>query len=123
MEPEVTTPNRKRRILIIIVGITIAALGACGYLSYYKKGIVEKPEVLVKTETPKELTEAEKLLKSQIDELDRARAQVQSQSTTTLQSQIKSLDIIKKKTVSNTAPKTIEQQIQELDAVRTTLNK
>lgn len=120
MEPEVTeSTGNKKKFLVITLVVILAVVGvALWFLFLQKVTPVRGPETLVIKEILREPTEAEKLLKSQIDELDKARGQVQSQSTTTLQDQIKTLDSLRNKTVSKVAPKTIEQQMAELDAIR-----
>ena len=73
----------------------------------------------------KEPTANEKLLKSQNEELDKLRMTQGAVSTSTsslsLQSQVKSLNVLQKKNIVQ--EKTIEQQVQELDAIRTFISK
>ncbi len=72
-----------------------------------------------------EQAEAQKLLLQQMTEIDRLRQQVQVLppiATTTIKNQIKSLDAARSQTTKQATtiltPKTLEQQIQELDALR-----
>ncbi len=80
--------------------------------------------------SPNTEAQAQEILQQQITELDKLRQETQTQVesppiTTTTQSQIKRLDILRSQTIQQTTtktlptPKTLEQQIKELDALRT----
>ncbi len=123
MEPEEPTPSGKKKFLLIpLIAILIIA-GVLGYRSLYYLAGIEPPEAAGHL-PPRELTEAEKLLKSQIEAMDKLRAEYQSQNTppatTTLENQIKQLDAVRinQNTTSKIPKKTLEQQIKEMDALR-----
>lgn len=131
MDTEGTTPSGSKNFFIIALVAVLVVAGVIGYRYYYGRVSIDgKFQELPSTLLPRELTEEEKLLRFQVEALDNLRAeyQIQSppQSTTTPQSQVKSLDAIrvKQKTTGTATKKTLEQQIQELDALRaSTLNK
>lgn len=111
MEPENVNQkdNQKKILLAIFVTVLVVILG----MLVIQTRSVNAPGTPTSVKEP---TEAEKLLKAQVEELDRVRAQQQTQTVST-QDQIKKLDAIQTKQKTS-APKTLEQQIQELDAAR-----
>lgn len=130
MEPEEIKPSIGKKLLniLLVVSVLLLILAITAFVLTKIKNskianIVEKQEIVT---PPRELTEAEKLLKSQVEELDMLRAQNQNtkQATTTIQDQVKNMDALRTKQKTSTAiiPKTLEQQINEIDALRTNSN-
>ncbi len=117
--------NIALKVVVIIVGTTLLVLGVSYiYWYYYIQNTITEPITQLQ---PKEPTEEEKLLKQQIDSLDKLRQQVTVQNTslatTTIQSQIKSIDTLrsqsnKQKASATVVKKTMEQQIQSIDTLR-----
>ncbi len=113
-----------------IVAILVLAIPAI-WLYYESKPTRDSGST--NTEQPQEQSEEQIIIQQQITELDRLRQQTQIQdgsppiSTTTIQSQIKSLDMLRSQAIKQTnttqtgntpPPKTPAQQVQELDALR-----
>ncbi|KKS58204.1 MAG: hypothetical protein UV24_C0029G0002 [Candidatus Nomurabacteria bacterium GW2011_GWA2_42_41] len=130
MEPDEIKPSIGKKFLILLLWI----LGVFFVLAITAFILTERKkarEGAIQNNTPPPaltLTEAEKISKIQNEEIDKIRGEFQAQgfspsTTTTTQSQIKTIDTIKTQTLKQepavAAPKkTIEQQLQELDALR-----
>lgn len=116
--------DRKNTLIGIFVIIILLAVSFFTYQFIFNKIKKEQEQYIVQ---PGKLTEEERFIKQQSDELDALRAQYQTQSTSsatsTLPTQIKTIDALKKKTTSIVIKKSAEQQAQELDALRSALNK
>lgn len=130
IEPAVQSGIKKKFLITTLLIVIFATAIFVGNF-YYQNISTATPETL-NTPPPREPTEAEKLLKFQNEELDKLRAQHQGQnaiqSTTTMAAEIKSIDILRnqalKQKINTTAPrKTMEQQLQELDALRAAAQK
>lgn len=136
MDTEETTPPKSKKFLkIALITVTVLAtlLGVAFFLTALKNAKQAAEQALsTALEPPRELTEAEKLAKAQSEELDKLRTAHQAtttpSSTTTLKTQVKSIDTIRNQTLKQTTivtpKKTVEQQNKELDALRSAiLNK
>lgn len=134
MEPEETAPPKSKKFFKIAIGtVTVIAvlLAIAFFLTALKNAKQAELQALNNaTEAIREPTEAEKLAKAQIEEVDILRAQYQalmsSSTATTIKNQTKTLDelrsqALKQKTTQATSviiKKTHEQEIQEMDALR-----
>lgn len=130
MNPEETTSSKRKTFFAVVLVAVLILAGVLGYRSYSRNKNAEPPAPLG-TAQPREISEAEKLLKAQVDAMDGMRMEYQGtsalQATTTLAEQIKGLDALRakqQKTASLVPKQTLEQQIQALDTLRSaTLNK
>lgn len=126
MEPELSTPSTSKKILKIFLAIFTLLFLLAG-IAYVLTALKNAGKANTgDSNLQKEQAEAQRLLRAQVEELDRLRARSQTapRATTTLQSQVKSLDALRTKQKQTTvpAPKTIEEQIKEMDAMRTVTN-
>lgn len=130
MEPDEIKPSIGKKFLILLFWI-LGVFFVLAITAFILTEIKNAKESATQNSTPPPeltLTESEKILKLQNEEIDTIREEYKtqgfSQPTTTTQSQIKTIDTIKTKTLNQEpsftpAPKkTIEQQLQELDALR-----
>ncbi|TAN37155.1 hypothetical protein EPN27_00210 [Patescibacteria group bacterium] len=129
MEPDEIKPSIGKKFLVLSLWILaiLFILASIAFILTERKKARESAIQNNISPPALTLTEEEKLSKLQNEEIDKIRAEYQaqgfSQPTTTTQSQIKTIDTIKTKTLkqepTTSAPKkTIEQQMQELDALR-----
>ncbi|MFZ2303950.1 MAG: hypothetical protein WAV98_04160 [Minisyncoccia bacterium] len=130
--------SKKSKLVIILATVVVFFVVTISFYRYYygtnntepKEASGGSEATLAKT--PEQIA-AEKLIKSQSEELDKLRAAYQaqktSQPTTTVQAQIKTLDTLRTEAVKQqtpatiVAPKTVEEQVQELDALRSAAKK
>lgn len=114
--------NKKNTLIGIFVLISLLAVAFVAYQFIFD---IIKQEIT--NNQTRELTEEEKIIMKQNAELDALREQYRTHSTSSatsaLPAQIKTIDALQKKTTSTVIKKTAEQQAQELDALRATLNK
>ncbi|MGB2580718.1 MAG: hypothetical protein WBC83_03410 [Minisyncoccia bacterium] len=128
MEPDEIKPSIGKKFLILLLWVlgVFFVLAITAFILTERKNARESV-TQNSIPPPLALTEAEKISKLQNEEIDNVRieykAQGFSQPTTTTQSQIKIIDAIKTQTPKKEPivvfpKKTIEQQLQELDALR-----
>ncbi len=115
--------------IIAVILLTIPALWLYNEIKPTQNNKSTKAEI-----QPEEQVEEEGIIQQQNNELDKLRQESQTQavsqpiSTTTIQSQNRSLDILRSQAIKQTTtasppkPKTLEQQNQELDALRAQAN-
>ena len=130
MEPDEIKPSIGKKFLVLSLWILaiLFILASIAFILTERKKARESAIQNNISPPALTLTEEEKLSKLQNEEIDNLRAEYKtqgfSQPTTTTQNQIKTIDTIKTKTLKQEpmftpAPKkTIEQQMQELDALR-----
>lgn len=118
-QPEVSRKINTRTIVIVVVTVlVIGAFFAVRYAQYLKYLATTQEDTAQETEglSPKD--------QKDLAELDRLRAEYQATfnppATTSVASQIKSLDALRKKVtpVKQTTTMSEEQQLKELDALR-----
>src|SRR3989344_5395769 len=112
--------NRKKTITGILVIIILFSVSVFVY-QFVSDKIKQRQSAIQE----RAFTEAEKLLKRQINEIDLLREQYKiqnnEQATTSAQSQIKSTDTLRNKTLKQETiqiKKTTNQQLRELEALR-----
>jgi len=119
--------GKKKLLTIILVSVIFIAV-IVAYYRYHQtidRRTAGGSDSVLSTEP----TETEQLLKYQNEELDKLRAQYQglniSQPTITMKDQVRNLDSVrvKQKTTSVNTGETAEQQVLELDAMRSAANK
>jgi hypothetical protein len=128
MPPEIQPDKNSKKGMpfktVGIIGTVSVLMCLYGYWYFFVQSTSGGQPFQTQGESPHELTEAEKLLKQQVDEMDRLRqeAHITSQSTTTLQSQVKTMDTMRNQTfkqkTSTQTKQTLAQQVQEMDALR-----
>lgn len=96
MDNETVAPNKKKFPVIVVLGGVLAFALVITIFQYYQQQSSKSPEI--QNLQTKELIETEKQMMTQVVELDEARTQNKAQGTSPL-------------------PQTLEQQIQELDAL------
>lgn len=128
MEIDEIKSSRTKKFLILSLWIfaTLILLAGTAFVLTERKNTGEET-IQNSTPSTREITETEKLSKLQNEEIDMIRKEHQaqgfSQSTTTVQEQIKDIDsariqLLKQKAPLEITKNTAKQQIQELDALR-----